>query len=493
MTRVALLIVVLFVALALVDAAPKPPKVPPPKKVRCTDHHFDTCFHKEFYCPDNCARNCTVDCSSCQPVCGPKIQKPKQVKCNNKKLFPACSKQNLLCPASCPRTCSVDCNSCQAVCTPVPPIYTPPPPPTPTNPYSPPPPPTPTTPYSPPPPPTPTTPYSPPPPPTPTTPYSPPPPSPTPSPPTTPSPPPSSGTSPKHFGRCMSKDYPQCYQRRLACPPTCPDTCHVDCVTCSPVCSCDKPGTVCQDPKFIGADGLTFYFHGKKDQDFCLVSDSNLHINAHFIGKRNPNIGRDFTWVESLGILFDTHQLYLGAKKTATWNDALDHLSLSFDGQPITLDEVQGANWTSSNNAVTITRSTTTNTVDISVNGLFKIMAKVVPITEKESQIHNYGITQEDCFAHLDLSFKFYSLSDEVNGVLGQTYGKNYVSRVKMGITMPVLGGEKEFHSSSLFSTDCEVGKFIGKRDESSLGMMDFADLNCASGINGRGVVCKKR
>ncbi|KAK4340211.1 hypothetical protein RND71_041673 [Anisodus tanguticus] len=46
---------------------------------------------------------------------------------------------------------------------------------------------------------------------------------------------------------------------------------------------CDKPGAVCQDPRFIGADGITFYFHGK-DKDFCLVSDSNLHINGHFIG-----------------------------------------------------------------------------------------------------------------------------------------------------------------------------------------------------------------
>ena len=90
---------------------------------------------------------------------------------------------------------------------------------------------------------------------------------------------------------------------------------------------CDRPGAVCQDPPFIGGDGITFYFHGKKDHDFCLLSDSNLHINAHFIGKRNQNMKRDFTWVQSIAILYDKHQLFIGAQKTATWKDSIDRLA----------------------------------------------------------------------------------------------------------------------------------------------------------------------
>ncbi|XP_074291229.1 uncharacterized protein LOC141617984 [Silene latifolia] len=464
MKQVAVALAVLFLALAFVEAAPKPPKVLPPKKVRCTDHHFTTCFHKEFNCPSTCSSNCTVDCNSCQPICGPKIIKPKEVKCTNK-LFPSCNKKKMLCPASCPRTCVADCGSCQPVCSPVSPVYTPPPPPSPIY----------------------------------TPPVQVPPSTTTPSPTTssgsvtaTPNPPASEASS-KRFGRCMSKDYPHCYQRRLACPPTCPETCHVDCVTCSPVCSCDKPGTVCQDPKFTGADGLTFYFHGKKDQHFCLVSDTNLHINAHFIGNRNADIRRDFTWVQSLGILFDNHQIHVGAKKTATWNDALDRLSLSFDDHPINLNETEGASWRSSKDGVTITRLMATNAVEITVEGNFKLTANVVPITMKDNLVHKYGITKNDCFAHLDLNFKFYSFSGDVDGVLGQTYGKNYVSRVKMGIAMPVLGGDKEFRSSSLFATDCHVAKFTGKGNQSSSSGFDFADINCGSGLTGRGVVCKKR
>uniref|UniRef100_A0A803N282 Root cap n=1 Tax=Chenopodium quinoa TaxID=63459 RepID=A0A803N282_CHEQI len=281
-------------------------------------------------------------------------------------------------------------------------------------------------------------------------------------------------------------------RRGFTCPAACADTCQVDCVTCSPVCDCNKPGAVCQDPRFVGADGITFYFHGKKDQDFCLVSDSNLHINAHFIGKRTATMGRDFTWVQALGLLFNNHKIYLGAQKTATWNDAIDRISLSFDGQPIDLPEEEGASWQSPAGDVSITRARATNAVVIEAEGNFKIKAVVVPITEKDSLIHKYGVTQEDCLAHLDLSFKFKSLSRQVNGVLGQTYASNYVSRVKMGVAMPVLGGEKEFHSSSIFATDCAVARFNGSGIESSEESIEFADLNCASGFSGRGVVCKR-
>lgn len=258
---------------------------------------------------------------------------------------------------------------------------------------------------------------------------------------------------------------------------------------------CNRPGSVCQDPKFVGGDGITFYFHGQKEKDFCIVTDSNLHINAHFIGRRNNNMKRDFTWVQSLGILFDSHKLFIGARKTATWNDAIDRLSISLDDETILLPNREGASWSNSSSyeGITITRSRNTNAVEIEVLGNFKIKAVVVPITEKESRVHNYGITQEDCFAHLDLSFKFYSLSGDVNGVLGQTYGSNYVSKAKMGVAMPVFGGVNEFASSNIFATDCKVARFNGQLDgnDSSLEAETYANMDCGSDMEG-GVVCKR-
>ncbi|XP_028097009.1 serine/arginine repetitive matrix protein 2-like [Camellia sinensis] len=325
-----------------------------------------------------------------------------------------------------------------------------------------------------------------------------PPSSPSPSPPTTtpsspPSPPLPPSTSPKK-AKCKNKNYPHCYDMEFfVCPSTCPGGCEVDCVSCRPVCKCDMPGAVCQDPRFIGGDGITFYFHGKKDRDFCLVSDSNLHINAHFIGKRSLNMTRDFTWVQSIAILFDTHKLFLGALKTSSWDDSVDRLSLSFDGQPIFLPLNGGARWRSAASpAVSISRIGDTNSVSVEVEGNLKITAKVVAITEEDSRIHKYGVTRDDCFAHLDLGFKFLDLSDGVSGVLGQTYGRDYVSKVKMGVLMPVMGGEREFATSSLFAVDCSVARFRGQREADSLMGLEAAGLRCGSGMGGQGVVCKR-
>ncbi|EXB86423.1 hypothetical protein L484_004921 [Morus notabilis] len=239
-----------------------------------------------------------------------------------------------------------------------------------------------------------------------------------------------------------------------------------------------------------GVTGIIFYFHGKKDADFCLVSDPNLHINAHFIGKRNPNLTRDFTWVQSLGILFHRHKLFLAAQKTSIWNDDVDRLSLSLDGDSIPLPAGDYTTWRSQNSPhqIIVSRSGTANLVEVEVEGIFKIRARVVPIMEKESRIHNYGVTEEDCLAHLDLSFRFYPLSGDVEGVLGRTYGRNYVSKVKMGVAMPVVGGDREFAASSLFAADCTVARF-GNGDDGSVLEEEFGDLNCATtGIDGRGV-----
>lgn len=200
---------------------------------------------------------------------------------------------------------------------------------------------------------------------------------------------------------------------------------------------------------------------------------------------------RDFTWVQSLGILFDNHQLYVGSTRTAVWDNTIDRLELAFDGQPISLPQEEGAMWSpKSAPRVSITRARDTNVVVIEVQGNFKIKANVVPITHAESRVHKYGMTKEDCFAHLDLGFSFYSLSGDVNGVLGQTYASNYTSRAKMGVDMPVLGGDKEFGSSHIFSTDCAVARFTGHSDSSM--NIKSNDLNCATPIGGRGIVCKK-
>ncbi|KVI05096.1 Root cap [Cynara cardunculus var. scolymus] len=277
----------------------------------------------------------------------------------------------------------------------------------------------------------------------------------------TPAPTPAPAGRPKRV-RCLSLLFPTCYNQWYSCPQDCSKNCFMDCVSCKPICRCNLPGALCQDPRFVGGDGITFYFHGRKDQNFCLVSDNNLHINGHFIGKRNPKLTRDYTWVRSIGILFDDHKLLVGAKKTSKWNENEEHLFISFDNTP--LRSVEGKNWNIyRNSSLLITRTAPANGVAIEVENSFRITATVVPIGAEESRVHGYNITDDDCFAHLELGFKFFNLSDEVDGVLGQTYRRNYVSKIKISAIMPVMGDIPKYYSSAIFGTDCIVSRF-GRR-----------------------------
>ncbi|WVZ67282.1 hypothetical protein U9M48_016383 [Paspalum notatum var. saurae] len=258
------------------------------------------------------------------------------------------------------------------------------------------------------------------------------------------------------------------------CSSRCPHKCLIQCPSCKTFCLCDfYPGVSCGDPRFTGADGNNFYFHGKKDQDFCILSDANLHINAHFIGKRNPAMKRDFTWIQALGIRFAHHSLYVGAARTAKWDAAADHLTLRFDDDDVLasssnlLPRFVGARWAPPTApGLSVTRTARVNTVVVELKGAFRIMANVVPITAEESRVHNYGVTEEDgdTLAHLDLGFKFYDLSDDVHGVLGQTYRPDYVNKLNVTSNMPVMGGAPDYLSSDLFSTDCAVARFAAVR-----------------------------
>ena len=101
-----------------------------------------------------------------------------------------------------------------------------------------------------------------------------------------------------------------------------------------------------------------------------------------------------------------------------------------------------------------------TNKVKVAVEGLVEIEARVVPISSEESRVHGYDITEDDCFAHLELNFKFHTLSKRVDGVLEQTYRSSYRSRVKLAAAMPIMGGADKFNTSHLFATDCAVSNF---------------------------------
>ncbi|GLJ29255.1 hypothetical protein SUGI_0577030 [Cryptomeria japonica] len=143
---------------------------------------------------------------------------------------------------------------------------------------------------------------------------------------------------------------------------------------------------------------------------------------------------------------------------------------------------------------LSIIRSDKNNAVTVEVENKFMIIARVVAITPEESRIHKYKITldSEHCFAHLELSFKFYSLSPHVLGVLGQTYGVEYRSPINLGIAMPMVGGEADYVTSNLFATDCKVVRFGSPYNNINTNDFSIVNLNYAGRPDGGGMVCRR-
>ncbi|KAI3791437.1 hypothetical protein L2E82_05206 [Cichorium intybus] len=271
---------------------------------------------------------------------------------------------------------------------------------------------------------------------------------------------------------CKSK---ACNYKTLTCPAECPERkpkknkkskgCFINCGRkCEATCKWRKPkcngyGSLCYDPRFVGGDGVMFYFHGGKGRDFALVSDTNLQINAYFIGNRPNGRKRDYTWVQSVAVMFDTDTLILSAKKVQQWDDSVDVLLIKWNGKEITVPFTGDAEWKTNTGVreVVVERTDDTNTVRVTVGGLVEIDMKAVPVTKEDNKAHNYQLPSNDAFAHFETQFRFSNLSDNVEGILGKTYRPGYVSPVKRGIAMPLMGGEDKYETPSLTSTRCKL------------------------------------
>ncbi|KAG5235537.1 structural constituent of cell wall [Salix suchowensis] len=289
---------------------------------------------------------------------------------------------------------------------------------------------------------------------------------------------------PSRYFYCSSVS--RCGRHVIPCPMECPTTsspdpgaklCYVDCEV--PHClsnagrkpNCDAPGSACFDPRFIGGDGIVFYFHGQSNEHFSLVSDFDLQINSRFIGHRPAGRTRDFTWIQSLGILFNSQTFSLEATRVASWDSEVDHLKFSYDGQDL--------------KDVKVERLSGKNSAIITLKDKAEIMVTAVPVTKQDDKIHSYRLPANDCFVHLRC----------IDGVLGRTYRPDFENLSKPGVAMPVLGGENNYRIASLFSTDCNSCIFSpesGSNQDTSP-VMNYGTLDCTKGASaGYGIVCRK-
>ncbi|KAH0986736.1 hypothetical protein GBA52_013913 [Prunus armeniaca] len=142
-------------------------------------------------------------------------------------------------------------------------------------------------------------------------------------------------------------------------------------------------------------------------------------------------------------------------------------------------------------------RTSSKNSVLITLPEVAEISVNVVPVTKKEDdRIHNYQIPSDDCFAHLEVQFRFYGLSSNVEGVLGRTYQPDFKNPAKPGVAMPVVGGEQKYRTTSLVSADCIACVFTQSRKlyQTDSRVLDSEEsFDCTgNSFGGNGIVCRK-
>ncbi|CAL9127393.1 unnamed protein product [Musa acuminata var. zebrina] len=134
--------------------------------------------------------------------------------------------------------------------------------------------------------------------------------------------------------------------------------------------------------------------------------------------------------------------------------------SARWDGKKVTVPTEGEAEWRvraggeGDGREVVAERTGETNSVRVTTD------VKVVPITEGEDPAHGYRLPPGDTFAHLETQFRFGSLTERVEGILGQTYRPDYVSPAKKGVPMPTTGVEDKYRVASFLSTRCTDCRF---------------------------------
>ncbi|KAL9999124.1 hypothetical protein Hdeb2414_s0008g00278271 [Helianthus debilis subsp. tardiflorus] len=156
--------------------------------------------------------------------------------------------------------------------------------------------------------------------------------------------------------------------------------------------------------------------HGSSNEHFNLIFDSNIQINARFIGLRPEGRTRGL-YMDPL--IFDSN-IQINAR-----------LILIFYVSTLKL-------------AVTIP--------DIA-----EIYVNVIPVSKEDGKLHNYQIPKNESFAHLEVQFRFFGLSANVEGILDRTYRPDFENPAKQGVAMPVVGGDDKYKTSSLLATDCAL------------------------------------
>ncbi|CAI5512308.1 unnamed protein product [Closterium sp. Naga37s-1] len=204
--------------------------------------------------------------------------------------------------------------------------------------------------------------------------------------------------------------------------------------------NCSRIGGSCpytkNDPHFQGAQGTRFEFNGAPEKTFCLLTDSNVHVNMQMRGYydtrtvgatvlRNGKAVR--TWIRALGFVWRAaageaeHKFRLVARAGKQQERGDGFLDLAeIDGKALPRMTKEGE-------TLSLPGGLAFTYVGVESGGFVKDVYRVTIAGLLDMEIklrvaHPLLQTPDDAEAHINLAFDGVEATEQVHGIIGQTY-----------------------------------------------------------------------
>eukprot|EP00475_Leptophrys_vorax_P022047 TRINITY_DN299_c0_g2_i4.p1 TRINITY_DN299_c0_g2~~TRINITY_DN299_c0_g2_i4.p1 ORF type:complete len:498 (-),score=2.48 TRINITY_DN299_c0_g2_i4:243-1580(-) len=252
------------------------------------------------------------------------------------------------------------------------------------------------------------------------------------------------------------------------------------------------------DPHFTGAHGTRYEFNGLPDKSFCLLTDRSIQVNMRMRGyydtrTTGASIMKDGkavrTWIRELGIVWTSpaeptrqHTLRLVARDGKSSERGGDGYlgAIEFDGRELPLLKLGsgyvlpgGLNFT-----FTAYEKQGGGFFDVDVYSLE--IAGLIKLDVKLRVAHPLLQTSDDAQAHINLHFLDVQRTEDVHGVLGQTYRAGRSKRALEYSALSALlkrafaadgeegkgfldGTAEDYRTSGVLSTDCTYTTYGGR------------------------------
>ncbi|CAI5459075.1 unnamed protein product, partial [Closterium sp. Yama58-4] len=197
---------------------------------------------------------------------------------------------------------------------------------------------------------------------------------------------------------------------------------------------CPANGT--GDPHFVGADGSRYDFSGRPGENYALISDVHVAVNAHFGGRWGEWEGRNkaLTWMREISILWGHHSIVFEAREgweSSYRNGYLQRLSVDSEdvklGRPGSHLDVASffdgqveLRWAAAKKPA---KGELVDEYEVRIGDVLSLRLTLRPEIAALR-------TDDDGVVHFTVDVVSAKLSPNVHGVLGQTFRPDFIGRL---------------------------------------------------------------